>query len=249
LAATAAFRAGAGLVTIVTGSAEVRELLVACRPELMVAAPPDQSPMLAGVDAWVVGPGLTDPLAAAGLSAFYGTDPQPAVWDASALDQLPLGVLPTGPRVITPHPGEAARLLARAEADDTWSSGRVQHGRIDAARRLAERTGAVAVLKGEGTLVAAPDGTCHVAVVGGPALATAGSGDCLAGLIGALLARGLPPFDAACAAVHVHGLAGEQAAERFAYPRAGDIADAVDDVMRSERLARPVARWPRMRYG
>ncbi len=113
LAGAAALRAGAGMVTVETSDPAVRAELVARRPELMVREP-DAGPPVPGARALVVGPGLTDPGAGGRLAELWRADPRPAVWDASALDAIPLGAgAPVGPRVITPHPGEAARILAR----------------------------------------------------------------------------------------------------------------------------------------
>jgi ADP-dependent NAD(P)H-hydrate dehydratase / NAD(P)H-hydrate epimerase len=110
--------------------------------------------------------------------------------------------------VLTPHPGEAARLLGMSVAE-------VQADRLAAARQLASRSHAVVVLKGARTIVC--DGTldddfCSINGSGGPELATGGSGDVLAGVIGALLAQGIPAADAARAAVYVHGVAGDRLA-------------------------------------
>ena len=102
------------------------------------------------------------------------------------------------------------------------------------------------VLKGAGTLVATPKGRVAVCVTGGPGLATAGSGDALSGMIGALLARGLGPWDAACVGVHVHGLAGELAVQRFPGATALDVADHLRQAMAEQG---PLTRWPRLRRG
>jgi ADP-dependent NAD(P)H-hydrate dehydratase / NAD(P)H-hydrate epimerase len=248
LAGTAALRAGAGLATIVTRSSSVREQLLAHRPELMVAAwEADAAPVVAA-KALVVGPGLTDPGVHGRLRALWSEDPRPALWDASALDHVPLHTPPAGPRILTPHPGEATRLLARADGDE-HSGADVQRRRLDTARRLAQVSHAIVVLKGEGTIVADPARSCAIAVTGGPALATAGTGDCLAGLIGALLVRGLSPWEAATAGVHIHGLAGDVAAARRPGCIAMDVADAIAHSMSSEHLRAPVLGWPALRLG
>ena len=109
------------------------------------------------------------------------------------------------PTVLTPHAGELARLL---EID----SAAVGAARLACAREAARRAGAVVVLKGDDTIVAEPDGRVAVSPGGAPALATAGTGDVLAGVTGAFLARRVPPFTAACAAVHLHLRAGQLAA-------------------------------------
>jgi len=106
------------------------------------------------------------------------------------------------PCVLTPHPLEAARLLGTDVK-------KVQADRIAAARHLAARFSAVAVLKGTGTIVASPDGRLSINPTGNAALATGGTGDVLGGLIGAFLAQSLPPYEAALAGVYLHGLAAE----------------------------------------
>jgi NAD(P)H-hydrate repair Nnr-like enzyme with NAD(P)H-hydrate dehydratase domain len=147
--------------------------------------------------------------------------------------------------VITPHPGEAARMLARLAPDEGWSGTKVQAQRLEAAQRLAAATCAVVVLKGEGSLVARAQGGGElvVAASGGPALATAGSGDVLAGLGGALLARGLPAWEAAQVAVHVHGVAGEQLGEQVG-AIALDVAEALPSALREVLRDAGHPRWP-----
>ncbi len=246
LAASAALRAGAGLVT--ARGAGLRDALIAARPELMVASS-DEGGILQRATALVVGPGLTGEVDL-DLEALWTEDPRPAIWDASALDHLPLDRPSGGPRVITPHPGEAARMLARAETAEAWSGARVQRDRIDAVRRLAQRVAAVVLLKGAGTLVHMAEGPVHVATTGDSALATAGSGDVLSGLIGALLGRGLDARRAAMAGVHVHGLAGTIAARRRPGVIAGDLVETLDVAIAQARDEpfRDVD-WPRAYVG
>jgi NAD(P)H-hydrate epimerase len=158
----------------------------------------------------VIGPGLGQSEAAAGWVGEVLAAGVPAVLDADALN-LVAGITETlqraaGPIVLTPHPGEAARLLGISTAE-------VQADRLAAARSLAARAHAVVVLKGARTVVC--DGTlgddfCSINPTGGPELATGGTGDVLAGVIGALLAQGVAAADAARAATYVHGLAGDQ---------------------------------------
>ena len=132
-----------------------------------------------------------------------------------------------GPTVLTPHTGELARLL---EID----SESVTAHRLDCARRAAEQSGAVVLLKGDDTLVAAPGGPVAVSPGGTPALSTAGTGDVLSGIIGALLAKGLDPFAAASAGVLAHVRAGEVAAERVGpdHTIASDVIDALPEALR-----------------
>jgi NAD(P)H-hydrate epimerase len=149
------------------------------------------------------------------------------VLDADALNHLGSDLAPVadaaGPVVLTPHPGEAARLLG-------VDSGTIERDRLAAVRELAARSGAVVVLKGARSLVcngldAARRGLVAINPTGGPALATAGSGDILTGIIGALLAQGLAPFDAALLGTYLHGLTGEHAAHALASPHAVTAAD------------------------
>jgi NAD(P)H-hydrate epimerase len=244
LAGAAALRTGAGLVTIGSRDPEVQAQLLAHRPELMVVLREEETP-LPQAEALVVGPGLTSESERDGLENLYRSDERPAIWDASSLDSIPVETDPAGPRVITPHPGEAARMLSRATGDK-WSSGRVQATRVIAARTLAEKTRSVTVLKGGGTVVARPDGSIAVCVTGGSELATAGSGDCLAGVIGALLVRGLDAWEAACVGVHVHGLAGDIAGAAGAGVIAMDVADATGPAMQGRG---DIPRWPTLRRG
>jgi hydroxyethylthiazole kinase-like uncharacterized protein yjeF len=158
------------------------------------------------VQAWVVGPGMgTDDDARSVLAEVLATD-LPVLVDADALTmaaQQPELVRGRGaPTVLTPHDREFARFGYEVGPD-----------RIGAARRLAADLGAVVLLKGEATVVAAPDGTAFVNGTGTPWLATAGTGDVLSGIGGALLATGLPAVEAAAVAAHVHGRAGQVAAE------------------------------------
>jgi NAD(P)H-hydrate epimerase len=107
------------------------------------------------------------------------------------------------PRILTPHPREMARLIRRSVAD-------VQSDRLGAATGFARETGSIVVLKGAGTVVAASDGRARISLAANPMLATAGTGDVLAGIIAGLLAQGAAPFDAAASAVYLHAECGAQ---------------------------------------
>jgi hydroxyethylthiazole kinase-like uncharacterized protein yjeF len=137
------------------------------------------------------------------------------VVDADGLAHLPAE--PPAPLVLTPHAGELARMLGveRSEVE----ARQLEHGRA-----AAERWGAVCLLKGRHTLVAAPGGDVRVTTTGVPWLATAGAGDVLAGLVGALLATGLTPYDAASVGSWLHGAAATYAAHRAGGPAAGGLA-------------------------
>lgn len=186
---------------------------------------------LAGVEVVVAGPGLgrgpgVRRAVLAILEAFAG----PIVLDADALNAISLQDLRRahGAVVITPHPGEAARLLECA-------SGEVQADRLSAVHRLAAGGQCVAVLKGAGTLIAAPDGQVSCNPTGNDGMATGGTGDVLAGVIAGLAAQGAEPGAAATAGVYLHGLAGDLAAAA-ASPRslvAGDLLLQIGAAFRS----------------
>jgi len=123
--------------------------------------------------------------------------------------------------VLTPHEGEFQRLFGEALGSGSAS-------KLDRARQAARLSGCVIVLKGPDTVIAGPDGIAAINTTGSAALATAGSGDVLAGLIAGLLAQGMPAFEAACAAVHLHGLAGEALGIGLI---ADDLPEAIPAVM------------------
>lgn len=140
------------------------------------------------------------------LNGFSGT----AVLDADALNLLAADeTLLGGCRarlILTPHPGEAGRLLSESAA-------KINADRTGAALRLADKYGAVAVLKGAGTIVATPEGKSYINSTGNPGMATGGSGDVLTGIISSLAGQGLAPLEAALAGVYIHGLAGDIGAD------------------------------------
>lgn len=237
LVCRAAGRTGAGLVTLAVPeslqplfAAKVVEATTMALPEDDVEEV-DPEDALARIldqehDAVVVGPGLRPGLATADLIAGLlavedETGPPPAVVDAEALRSLAVRdrwwERIRRPCVLTPHAGEFARLRAasgiRPEADGDLTGD--DAAREAAARDAAEAWGQVVVLKGAHTVVAAPDGRAARAPFENPALATGGTGDVLAGAIGALLAQGLAPFDAARLGVYLHGAAGEVVRERL----------------------------------
>lgn len=206
LSAESALRAGTGLVSLATRGAHVPAAL-ARRPELMsrgVESANQALVLIKRADVLVVGPGLGQESWGRSLLSAAAGRAQPQVWDADALNLLAAGVVRAPANaVLTPHPGEAARLLG-------CDVGAVQADRPAAALALARRHGAVVILKGAGSLVADPQGRLALCDHGHPAMAGAGLGDVLAGLAGALLAQGLMPFEAACLAVWVHARAGER---------------------------------------
>jgi NAD(P)H-hydrate epimerase len=221
LASEAAMRAGAGYVTALV-PASLNAIFESRLLEVMTVPLPDDGgtlqalaldPVLAHsarADALVLGPGLGRAPAAADLARrLAAAVHRPLLLDADGLNAHVghLGSLAGRPdaTVLTPHAGELARLL------DTDSES-VQASRLDSVRRASAVAGAVVVLKGDDTIVAEPNGLAGVSRGGAPALATAGTGDVLSGVIGAYLAKGLDPFHAACAGVITHVRAGQLAA-------------------------------------
>ena len=224
LAATAAVRSGAGLVTAGC-PASLNDVLEAQCAEVMTAPLPETAdyalaeaalePILALArerDVVAVGPGVgRSPETRALLHALAERVEVPLVIDADGLNAFEGSpeMLRTRPSatVLTPHPGEAARLLQSG-------SGEINRDRVGAARELAAITGAVVLLKGAGTVAASPEGRAILNGTGGPTLATGGSGDVLTGLVAALLAQGVEALEAAALAAYVHGLAGDRIARR-----------------------------------
>jgi NAD(P)H-hydrate epimerase len=208
LAGEAALRAGAGLVTVATHPSHAAVLNLT-RPELMVvpvADGRDIAPLAARATVIAVGPGLGRDAWGRALWASVRSLQHPLVVDADGLNLLAEEPSRGSDWVLTPHLGEAARLLG-------LSTGAVAADRPAAAHALQSRFGGAIVLKGAGTLIQAgrarPLAICSD---GNPGMATAGSGDVLTGVIGALRAQGLDPEEAACAGVCLHGAAGDRAA-------------------------------------
>lgn len=243
LAARAALRAGVGLVTVFC-PASIESAVVAALPEAMTRGLPEEDGALAesasgpllealeGFDAAAAGPGLGTAPGTIRLVEHLLAARCPLVGDADALNAF------TGrPRafsrrpaetILTPHPGEAGRLLGT-------SSAAVQKDRLAAGTKLARATGSVVLLKGASSLTCAPSGRVTVNPTGTPLMATAGSGDVLTGAIGALLAAGLNAERAAVAAAYLHGSAGERLSESLG--DAGLLARELADALPLARLA------------
>jgi ADP-dependent NAD(P)H-hydrate dehydratase / NAD(P)H-hydrate epimerase len=256
LCGTAALRTGAGLVTLAV-PASLQAILAGRVPELMTMGLPETEAFMVDATraadaiarrphtALVLGPGLlsgpasTDLvmrlLEGAGEPAGEGTGgadavPPPAVIDATALAALATVEEWWERRVrlcvLTPHPGEFARL-------DGSAVGPSDEARRERARAAAARWGAVVVLKGARTVVAAPDGRVAWASFANPALGTGGTGDVLAGVIASLLGQGVPTWEAACLGVYLHGTAGERVRERL-----GDAGLLASDLLVELALTR-----------
>ena len=207
LCAEAALRAGAGLASVATRSEGVAAL-VAARPEAMTHAVEDAdalAPLLQRAGVLAVGPGLGRGEWGRGLFEAAVGCGKPLILDADGLTLLALHPRRLPQAILTPHPGEAARLLGGSNQD-------VQADRFEAASRLSQQFNCVVVLKGAGTLVAAPGETTAVIGAGNPGMATGGMGDVLTGVIAALHAQGLSAFRAAVFGALLHGAAGDAAA-------------------------------------
>jgi len=223
LSAESALRSGAGMVTLATRAEHVPAAL-ARFPEVMSAGISSANQLRALIEpasVLVIGPGLGKASWGRSLLSAAASADLPQIWDADALNQLAEGLasLPKD-SVITPHPGEAARLLGISTRD-------VQADRPAAARALAKKFDAVCVLKGTGSLIADVDGALALCDRGHPAMATGGLGDVLAGLIGALMAQKMKPFDAACLGVWLHASAGEQVGKIGRGLAASDVIPAI----------------------
>jgi NAD(P)H-hydrate epimerase len=241
LCATAALRVGTGLVRVATWPGLLNTVLSIqpCATGIVLDASPaitvgrinDVDPNDQAVLA--VGPGLGRSDVGMRLVDQLLREPRPVVLDADGLNALVasgrLMRRSASPLVMTPHPGEFRRLAQPLGiSEDPTDPGQ----RPWAAARLAEANGAIVVLKGAGTIVT--DGErCYTNATGNPALASAGSGDVLTGLISGLMAQGLEPFDAAVLGVYLHGLAGDLWAEQHG-PRgliASDLVDLLPEAM------------------
>ena len=236
LAGLGALRGGAGLVTVAAPASCLD--VVTCEPEYMTLGLPDRDGVATGnglaellAEAWDVvaaGPGLGTGAGCRAIVHALLDRPNrgPLVLDADALtacaaDPDRLRGRPDAPLVITPHPGEMARLLGTTVGD-------VQRDRVGAAHCFASGHGARVVLKGARTVIAAPDGTVWINTTGNPGMAKGGSGDVLTGVVAAWLAQVQDVDKAVALAVHLHGLAGDLAARRM-----GETGVLARDIARS----------------
>ncbi|HXS89642.1 MAG TPA: NAD(P)H-hydrate dehydratase [Steroidobacteraceae bacterium] len=209
MAGEAALRAGAGLVTIATRNENVAAI-VGARPELMcrgVNSAEELTALIARADVLALGPGLgQDEWAQAMFETALAKDRRVVV-DADALSLLAQSPRKNAHWILTPHPGEAARLIGKTTAE-------VQHDRLGAAREIAARYGGTVVLKGAGTLVLGDEGLPAICDRGNPGMASAGMGDVLTGVIAGIVAQKAELAAAARVGVLVHALAGDMAARR-----------------------------------
>jgi ADP-dependent NAD(P)H-hydrate dehydratase / NAD(P)H-hydrate epimerase len=245
MAALGALRSGAGLVTVaiprsLNGVLEAKLLEAMTFPvsetEALTFSTEARDALLsfaAERTAVAVGPGIGNhPESTRLIPELLEAIRQPVVLDADGINALAgqphLLRRVRAPLILTPHPGEMARLIGASAAD-------VQKDRLGVASRLAQDQGVYVILKGAGTVIAGPDGALAVNSSGNPGMATAGTGDVLTGMIVGLLAQGFSPWNAACAAVYVHGRAGDLAASTYGEHGliARDVIAAIPEAIRS----------------
>ncbi len=245
MTALAALRAGAGLVTAAVPDSLCNYVDAACA-EVMAAPLRETSDGAIGLEALpalenllgtttvcAIGPGMSRyPEALNIVSHVLEKSGVPVIIDADGLNAL------QGqkehlknrqiPVIITPHPGEMARLAGRSISE-------IQSHRLEIARSFAEEWGIIVVLKGNKTVVASPDGELFVNVNGNPGMATAGTGDVLTGVIAGLVAQGLKVLDASVAGVYIHGYAGDRAAAVLSMPGmiAGDLIQFLPEALKT----------------
>ena len=223
LSAQAALRCGAGMVSLATREQHLSAALSRL-PEVITCAVHSSAELRAPLErasVLVVGPGLGQSAWSRALLSTAAQYSIPQVWDADALNLLASGLCSAPEQcILTPHPGEAARLL-------NTSTAQVQANRNNAALRIAERYNAITVLKGQHSLIATPEGQLSRVERGHPVMAGAGFGDVLSGVIGALLAQGLSAYAAACLAVWLHACAGEQLAAQGRGVAASDMCQTI----------------------
>jgi NAD(P)H-hydrate epimerase len=242
LVCRAALRAGAGLVTAAT-SRSAHPILAGHVAEMMTealaetddgAVAREAAPSLAALeqacDVMVLGPGLTAGEETASLVRdLVDTAQVPVVLDADGLNAFAgrSGDLRTSvPLILTPHPGEMARLLSPPSGPPVGAA-QVQADRVGVARTLAMQQACYVILKGHRTVIADPEGDVWINTTGNPGMATGGTGDALTGIVGALLAQGISPLESCALGVYVHGLAGDLAAADVGETSlmAGDVID------------------------
>jgi NAD(P)H-hydrate epimerase len=242
LIAMAAGRVGTGLVTVAAPEGAMPQIQAGLTEPTFLPLPETAEGTVAAdsvapllerlevADALAIGPGLTtNDQTVAFVRETVRRSPVPLILDADGLNAFTGDVAALQDRqadaVLTPHVGEFARLTGVKPRD--LDADRPTH-----VRALAEQTGAVTLLKGSRTVIAQPDGRLFVNVTGSPALATAGTGDVLTGMIGGLLARGVPPLESAAAAAYLHGLAGVFAGRDQAEGAlAGDVLERIPEAL------------------
>lgn len=208
MAAEAALRVGAGLVSVATRPENAPMLNIAC-PEIMchgVSTSADLMPLIEKADVIIFGPGMGQSDWAKNIWELVSQQRCPLVVDADGLNLLAQNTLVNDNWVLTPHPGEAARLLDITVHD-------IQKDRLTAVKKINIKYGGVCVLKGAGSLIVAPNSLPSLCDKGNPGMASAGMGDVLSGVIAGLIAQGIPLGEAAKMGVCMHAMAGDLAAK------------------------------------
>ncbi len=204
MASTAALRSGAGYSYAVVPD-EIFSLAEQKLTEVIVKSDKEYKKMYESADALVIGPGYLSNSGISHIMKLANCGSKPVVVDAEGLNYLTASKQ-VCPMIITPHPGEFAKLIG-------LSTEEVNKNRIYLSGKYAKEHNVVVVLKGARTVIASPNGEIRINTTGNSGMATAGSGDVLAGMIGAMLAMGASPFDSAVLGVYLHGLAGDLAAK------------------------------------
>lgn len=223
LSCAAAYRVGAGLVTLATH--DIVKIIVSRKlPEVTFLSLEEVNQKLSNFNVLLLGPGLGQSNKAVELVRQLILDKLPK----TVIDGDGLNILSkinywwdklNGEMILTPHPGEMSRLTGK-------SIDEIQKDRGDVAKSFAKKWNQVVVLKGANTVIVSPTGEVKVSPFANPALATAGTGDVLVGIIAGFLAQGLNVFDAACLGVYVHGLAGEMLKEKY-----GNVGNLASDLL------------------
>jgi NAD(P)H-hydrate epimerase len=224
LAGEAALRSGTGRVSVATHPSHAAAISTG-RPELMCHAVDklsDLKPLLDKVDTLAIGPGLGTDQWGRGLFDEIVKSDLPTVVDADALNLLADSVLRRDNWILTPHPGEAARLLGT-------TAGAIQENRLSAIDELSNKYGGTVVLKGAGSLVSSQGGSPWISTAGNPGMASPGMGDVLTGVVAAFLAQGLSLEQASAFGVEIHARAGDLAS------RTGQRGLIASDVLRELR--------------
>ena len=206
MAAEACARCGAGLTTVATRP-EHAMTHAALRPEVMfrgIATPAELDPLLERASVIALGPGLGTDVWAQALFDKVMQSPCPLVIDADALNLLAINPLKNNNWILTPHPGEAGRLIKQTSKD-------IQADRFTAVKALQDAYQGTIILKGSGTLITNTQSPTRICSAGNPGMASGGMGDVLTGIIAALLAQHLPPYEAASAGVYIHAKAADNA--------------------------------------
>lgn len=223
-----ALASGAGLVTLFV-TPDMYQMLHSLDPEVTLYPRENWIDLLPDLSSLVLGPGIGK-LDASFIGSIIGMSKVPIVLDADGLNSIvgSVDILKSSkvPIVVTPHPGEMARLTSR---DTSF----VQSNRLEVANNFSKEYGVITVLKGARTIVSSPNGITYINPTGNPSMATGGMGDVLSGLIGGFIARGMSPLYASILGVYIHGLAGDSLSKSQERVLAQEVAKEVPILLRS----------------